>query len=222
MDQITKVSVLKLDREELIIIIELDDWTVDLFLRLLKDKIIDLNHQAILDPIEKDYFTKKLSRCLKAIGNPEISKSSELVKQALGYEKKPPSRYSEIVPVSNVLWDAQTLNKIKVDRDLKSVKKELQVNGIDLNDSQWQAWEKALTTRLQLIWGPPGTGKSRTARTIILGAFLEAYHKKKPLRILISSLTYRALDIVLDVSPDLNSKFSYIGCEIYRLRSRIC
>ena len=56
-----------------------------------------------------------------------------------------------------------------VARTLPPVRGDLVAAGLNLNPTQWIAWEGALSRRLQLIWGPPGTGKSETARAVYLG-----------------------------------------------------
>ena len=89
--------------------------------------------------------------------------------------KRLSTKYSEKTPISELLWNAKALSDEKVNRKTEEIKIILQENNIYLNEVQWEAWEKALTSRLQLIWGPPGTGKSKTARSIIIGAFLDAY-----------------------------------------------
>jgi hypothetical protein len=73
----------------------------------------------------------------------------------------------------------------------------LQTQNQGLDDSQWQAWELALTRRLTLIWGPPGTGKSHTLRAIVTGALMDAAQTGRALRILVTANTYTAIDNVL-------------------------
>ena len=90
---------------------------------------------------------------------------------------------------------------------------------MSLNQSQWQAWEDALTHRARLIWGPPGTGKSRTLRAVVLGAVLEAAQNGRPIRVLVSAFTYTAIDNVLvDIGQDL-ANLSGGGRSVFRLRS---
>lgn len=66
-----------------------------------------------------------------------------------------------------------------------------------LNTSQQQAWLQALTRRLALIWGPPGTGKSHTLRTIVASACAAAHAAGQPLRVLVTGGTYTATDTVV-------------------------
>jgi hypothetical protein len=112
-----------------------------------------------------------------------------------------------------------------VARNLPPVRTQLVNYGLDLNPTQWQAWEDALTHRARLVWGPPGTGKSRTARAIVVGAVLEAHQARRPLRVLVSAFTYSAIDNVLigedqqsGIAGDLAALLP--GVSTYRVRSR--
>jgi superfamily I DNA and/or RNA helicase len=60
-----------------------------------------------------------------------------------------------------------------------------------LNPSQTHAIEKALSQRVTFLWGPPGTGKTRTM------AALAALLVKKRKRVLLSALSNLALDQLL-------------------------
>lgn len=62
-----------------------------------------------------------------------------------------------------------------------------------LNDSQNRAIVAAMTTPLSLLWGPPGTGKTRTV-VAILQQFLKAEPSK---RILVAAPTHNAVDNIL-------------------------
>ena len=91
---------------------------------------------------------------------------------------------------------------------------------LNLNPTQWDAWEAALSHRARLIWGPPGTGKSRTVRTLIVGAVLEAHLAGRPLRVLLSAFTYNAIDnVLIDVANDLDRLIPGV-CSTYRVRSQ--
>jgi DNA replication ATP-dependent helicase Dna2 len=106
-----------------------------------------------------------------------------------------------------------------VSRNLPSVRNQLTTYGFDLNPTQWQAWEDSLTHRCRLVWGPPGTGKSRTVRAIVVGAILEAYQAGRPFRILVTASTYNAIDnVLLPIAQDLHVLVG-TACNTYRFRS---
>lgn len=96
----------------------------------------------------------------------------------------------------------------------------LVAHGLDLNATQWQAWQDALTHRAFLVWGPPGTGKSRTVRAVVVGAVLEATQANRPLRVLVSAFTYKAIDnVLIDIANDLDAMLGG-ACPVYRVRSQ--
>ena len=172
----------------------------------------------MLDPVPHDFFTEKLLASLRAIGNPQMAGTNLLVRRATG-QQGPGSRRTTHTPPADFLWNCQAMAHATVVRTLPLVRSQLVAHGLDLNPTQWQAWEDALTHRSRLVWGPPGTGKSRTVRAIIVGAILEAHHMKRSLRILMTASTYTAIDNVLyTVAQGLHTLLGGL-CSTYRVRS---
>lgn len=196
MGEITRVTIAALDRDRCLI--ALDPRTLSGYPSLEDLEaagIADFGSNVVLDRVFTDYFTKKLLAALQAIGNPPAARDDPLVRRALGQITARGSRPTAHTPPADFLWGARTMHEARVGRELEPVRKALESHG--LNPTQWRAWEEALTRRLSLIWGPPGTGKSRTARAVILGAALEAYRRGKPVRILVCAQNYNAMDVVL-------------------------
>ena len=182
--------------------------------------LVDLDHDVVLDPVHNDFFTKKLDATLKAIGNPAIASNNPLVTRATGQTGARARRSRNQVPGADFLWNPATLATAAVTRNLTNIPAQLTAHGLSLNNSQWRAWQDALTHRSRLIWGPPGTGKSRTVRAIAVGAVLEALASNRPLRLLVSAITYTAIDnVLLDVWHDL-SALAPGACDVFRVRSR--
>ena len=130
------------------------------------------------------------------------------------------SKLSDHTNAADFIWNTGAMAAAPVARNLPAVRVHLAANGLDLNPTQWDAWEAGLSHRSRLIWGPPGTGKSRTMRTLIVGAVLEAHQAGRPLRLLLSAFTYNAIDNVLvDVANDLERLIPG-ACPTYRLRSQ--
>ena len=82
-------------------------------------------------------------------------------------------------------------------RDVVAIRAALQNDGIDLNPSQWNALDRALTRRLHLIWAawkrqePNARDPDRWCVPRCLAA------QNTPLRILVSAFTWAAIDNVL-------------------------
>ncbi len=68
---------------------------------------------------------------------------------------------------------------------------------VDLNARQRQALLLPFRSRLGLIEGPPGTGKTHVLAWMLIALILEASHAGRPLRLVVSALTHQAIDNVL-------------------------
>jgi DNA replication ATP-dependent helicase Dna2 len=199
---LTKVSVVALDRVNGLIALKL--WHTNCALELESKGVVDFRTDVMVDPVGEDYLTRKLLLTLRGIGRPASAGEDANAAHALGLASASGSAAGtdETIatpesPASEFLWQAPQLAATPVVRDVAAARAHLEQYGAYLNDSQWAAWQAALTRRLALIWGPPGTGKSQTLRAIIAGAVWLAYKHKMPLRLLISSNNYTAIDNVL-------------------------
>ncbi len=217
---VTQVTVAAIDRERLLIAVDPNSRFPTMLDELEVHGLAALTRNVVLDPIHQDTFTRKLLAALQAIGNPPTARDNPLVRRATGMTDGRGARRTAHSPPADILWDALSMSNIGITRNLLPVRTQLVGQGYDLNPTQWIAWEQALSQRLQLIWGPPGTGKSRTARSIVLGAALDAYLRRQPLRILISASTYTAIDnVLLDVYTGVQRLFPPSACNVHRLRS---
>jgi hypothetical protein len=196
MEEIAKVTIAAIDRDAKLIALDTDPWYLNCLEQLERCNITSFGNNVILDPTWKDYFTDKLLETLQAMGNPPNARTDPLVQRAIGGKWKR-QRESPRSPAGNVIWSAKSVAESLRQRDLDSIKSRLEGKGIRIDPSQWNAWELALTHRLQLIWGPPGTGKSRALEAVVLGSLREHYCQRKAVRILISAFTYNALDNLL-------------------------
>ena len=203
MDQITAVSIAGLDRNAGLIALDPSPRFPTLLDDLEAEGICNLTTDLVLDPVHADFFTPKLLAALKAIGNPDLAGNNLAVRRATGHNGTG-ARRTPRTPPAYFLWDAPAMASTQNSRDLTAVRSRISQPdiGLDLNSRQWQAWEAGLTRRLQIVWGPPGTGKSRTLRAISVGAALEAVLTRSPLRILITAFTYDAIDNVLKEVAD--------------------
>ena len=224
MENVTQVTVAAIDRDHRLIALDENRRWQGWLSTLENQGFANLSTDVILDPTHHDYFTSKLLNALQAIGNPPLARANPLVRRATGQLTGRGARQSRTTPPAYPLWSARQMHDTPVVRVLPQVRVALEDHGLLLNESQWTAWEEALSRRLQLIWGPPGTGKSRTARAIVAGAALEAHQQRRPLRILICASTYNAMDNVLlpaysDVQALFGEQRSSGALQVCRLRS---
>lgn len=214
---LTSVYVEAIDRQNKLIALRLDDRT---YVTLAEGKdnpaesleaagFVDLSRDIVLDKVAQDFLSPKVKDTLEGIGFSEIAQHDPLnglLAQTLNTTTAAPQPPAAPTPASTFLWDTQELAK-PIPRNLAAVRVALEpvLLGVkhQLNDSQWRAWDGALQTRLSLVWGPPGTGKSQTIRVLIAGALLAAHQAGRPLRVLVSTISYAALDNVLEKLPDL-------------------
>jgi len=226
LEEVAAVSVAGLDRNQGLI--ALDPQNPNVLDALQRAGLADFDRDVVMDPVFHDFFTDKLLAALRAIGNPPLARGSAFAAVTQGATTTPPApgsrrrgaNPSPHTPTADFLWNARALADAPIVRALGPVRSRLAAHGLDLNPTQWQAWEDALTHRARLIWGPPGTGKSRTVRALVVGAVLEAHAAGRPLRVLVSAFTYTAIDnVLLPVADDLHALLGG-ECPACRIRSR--
>lgn len=221
--ELTSVSIEAIDRVHGYIALRADPRSC--ILQLEKETSLDFSHDVVLDPCSKDFLTKKIQETAIAIGNPPSAVVDERTLEALGLPANTPPGTSAPSPAAKVLWEAAQVHAQKTNRNLVPVRTKLEqyfsTAELGLDASQWAAWEEALSCRLSLIWGPPGTGKSHTLRAVVLGAVLDSIENKKPLRLLITANTYTAIDnVILKLDQELSGLLPTKPYGIYRIQSK--
>lgn len=211
-------TIVKFDPDLRLIVLTLDRFAGRDATRqaLVADGRVDLTRNVSLEKVHRDFFTGKLKDALVAVGKTPKAVDADASTTALGQTPRP--RAKARVPVEDVLWDAAAMAHERVTRDVSGARAILHASHRELNDSQWAAFEHALSHRLSMIWGPPGTGKSRTVVNIVVGAAWEARNSGRPLRVLVSSNTYTAIDNVLAHISSLCDSL-VPGAAVYRGRS---
>ena len=182
--------------------------------------IAGFSKDVFLDPVHTDYMTSKIKLTLDGIGYPPSAPDDPKMKQALGALRPPPAPGGRETPASNFLWSAPDLageGQSLADTDEK---KRLKALGVELNQSQWDAWEHSLNHQLSVIWGPPGTGKTTTLAAITVGAALKARREGRGIRILVTAGTHNAVKTLLSgISPKMKAAFQDRKYRLYRLHS---
>lgn len=136
---------------------------------------------------------------LKEVGNPSIANPDSNAANAMGII--PSARRGgrdPVTPIARVLWDASTLEKTVVSSGgVTAAIAAYALTRHNLNSSQVSAVEHAVERALTVIWGPPGTGKTNTLAAFLDGISHEACEEKKPLKILVTGPTYKAVEEVM-------------------------
>ena len=200
MDEVTAVTIAGLDRDRGLIAVDMTDFgpAAKLFDVLDGAGALDLEERVVLDRRPTESFTTRLLATLQAIGNPQeaADNANPAVVAAMGMEGRRGAHRTPSSPAADVLWTAGMLASAEGQLRSHEVLAASANAGIALNTSQQHALKQACSQRLSLIWGPPGTGKSRTLRGLVVGAALAS--QSKPLRVLICGPTYTAIDNVFD------------------------
>lgn len=103
-------------------------------------------------------------------------------------------------PAYSILYHPQNLEAAKNIPDMDLLLKRLENNLSDpLNAGQKLVFEKSFSERVTLLWGPPGTGKSKTLGSIILGWLENAELENKKVRMAVGSSNWTAIDNLLSV-----------------------
>ena len=225
MEDLLGVTIVALDRNRGLLGVDADPRLPTILDTLEAAGVVDLSRDVILDPVYRDFFTRKLLATLQAIGNPPIARNNPnpIVRRATGQATRG-AHATVHTPCADYVWNIQAMAQVAVARNLTAVRPDvgnrLLSRGRALNPTQWQAWQDSLRHRAWLVWGPPGTGKSTTVQAIILGAVLDAQRSGRPLRVLLSAFTYTAIDnVLLDVAQDIAALLPR-ACNVFRVRSR--
>ena len=224
MEDLLSVTIVALDRDRELLVVDADRRAPTVLDELESAGLVDLSQDVILDPVYRDFFTRKLLTTLQSIGNPPVARNNPnpIVRRATGQATRG-AHATAHTPCADFLWNVGAMARTTVARNLAAVRPDvaehLLSQGRALNPTQWQAWQDSLSHRARLVWGPPGTGKSTTVRAIILGALLDAQRTGRPLRVLLSAFTYTAIDnVLLDVAQDLATLLPG-ACDVFRMRS---
>lgn len=187
----------------------------NVFNELFNNDLIPITTEpvCILEGLPYD-DTRTTKDILKAIGNPACAVTAPEAMQAMGAKKsKTVAKGTDAdTPVANVLWQADALSKqdVRTDGEARNIVKAAQAAALSLNDSQTKAVYECAKSKLSVIWGPPGTGKTNTLVSLLHALVSEGQKVDRSRKILVTGPNYRAVEEIAERL--LNSLDSDASC----------
>lgn len=190
---------------------------------LESENAMDLSADVSLIAGQGPPMAERVRECLLAIRRPAIAVAAPATYAALGHIPATNLPHNDAVtPVARILWDAQAL--AVEDTSLTQAQITEAVDAIaaadwPLNSSQRTAVNHCLSHRLGLVWGPPGTGKTTTAASLIAARISAAHKAGVNLRLLVTGPTYTAGEKLFAEVLELLEKLGVTGVSAYRVYS---
>lgn len=213
----SKVSIAGLDRARGLVVVDPDSFrplgqeafvTAALrtgFFSLARDAEAPEDQWGVLDPVTQDFSTSRIRAALRGIGNPPLAARPLMDHSAIVRPARGPrgANATAPTPVDPFVWAPLTMWRAQSPFDPQPGLGVASTGAGSLTDRQREALETSLGRRLALLWGPPGTGKSRTARTILacLSAWSAATGRR--VRALVTGPTWTAIDTVATAMPSV-------------------
>lgn len=169
-----------------------------LFSQLVKNNAIDVVDGIFLTPNKPFFDWSKFSTAiLKQVGNPPIATADPAAAHAMGQLPKKPGT-APLTPLAELLWAAPAVQQRQVLSSASAAQLADEASALHgLNPSQRSAVAHALERGLSVIWGPPGTGKTKTLAAYVHALARDAAKKGEGLNVLLTGPTYKAVEEVV-------------------------
>ncbi|HEU4880670.1 MAG TPA: ATP-binding protein, partial [Longimicrobium sp.] len=142
--------------------------------------ILDLDRVCVLDRASVDFTTRRVVATLRALAGG--AGEADFVMGMLGGAV--PDGWLRPLDADTAWADTLAPAEDRLDRSI-------------LNAEQAEAWRAAFDRTVSVVWGPPGTGKTYLLAWQLIGVAAAARREGRPLRILVSAATHRAIVNVL-------------------------
>lgn len=157
------------------------------------------------------------SPILREISNPAIATPDQNAADAMGISmRNRRGGTAPITPAARVLWEPGQMGRQTVVANATANAIATHVAVLDrLNPSQEAAVVHAVERALTVIWGPPGTGKTNTLAAFLHGLAWEAASGGRPLKILVTGPTYKAVEEIMHRAAALISADPGARCTMF-------
>lgn len=206
-----KATVKKIDRARRRLVVEATDLLQDMIRLGIADLAFDpaRGRFGILDQVVIDFFTRRLREALSGrqgspgIRNPPLAAARPLFTARIANVANLRPNRSASVPAETFIWNADVAARSMTGADAGPILQIARQLGPGITARQTEAIERSVQRHLALWWGPPGTGKSATARAFLGGSLANAAGQGAGLRVAITAVTWVAIDHVARKLPDI-------------------
>ncbi|MFZ2950726.1 MAG: AAA domain-containing protein [Desulfuromonadaceae bacterium] len=218
---ILRASLLQFDRVNAMARVELTyDREPALVPYLLSNASMDLLTDVFLLETKKPGafdWSRYSSPILREISNPAIATPDQNAANAMGIPiRTRRGGTAPVTPAARVLWEPGQLEQQTVVPNATANAIAAHVVGLDrLNMSQEAAVVHAVERALTVIWGPPGTGKTNTLAALLHGLAWEAATGGRPLKILVTGPTYKAVEEIMHRAAEFISADPGARCAMF-------
>ncbi|HEX8693268.1 MAG TPA: AAA domain-containing protein [Longimicrobium sp.] len=171
------------------------------FARLEKEGVLKFGRMCVLDRAEADFNTRRVVSTLRHLA--EGHGEAAFVRALL--DGRVPADWLLAPLDAEGAW-ADTLGGAG-----KAV----------LNAEQAAAWRAAFERAVTVVWGPPGTGKTYLLAWMLIGLAAAARRAGRPLRMLVSAATHRAIaNVLVRCARELAGSGAQVPLRVVKLQGR--